>query len=82
LTVAAFIGAGASLPSAPGYIGIYQVACILALQLYGVLESQALAYSVVLQLLVFLVVGIQGGWAMVSCGLRLSELPSVPAHSG
>lgn len=75
VAVGVFIGIGASLPSAPGYIGIYQLACVLALQRYGVHESQAVAYSVVCQLLMFLVVGIQGGWAMLNGGLRLSQPP-------
>lgn len=51
LTVGVFITAGSSLPSAPGYVGIYQVACILALRLFGVDSSSAVAYAVVLQLL-------------------------------
>jgi len=36
-----FLGIGTSLPSAPGYAGVYQVACIFALALFGVGESQA-----------------------------------------
>jgi hypothetical protein len=43
---------GTSLPSAPGYAGVYQVACLLELALFGIGESQAVAYSIVLQLCV------------------------------
>ena len=80
ITLGVFVLLGASLPSAPGYIGIHQLACILALHLFGIPESHAIAYSVVFQLLMFLVIGVQGGWAMVSCGLRLSDLPPTPAQ--
>jgi uncharacterized protein (TIRG00374 family) len=71
LTTAVFIIMGASLPSAPGYVGIYQVACVLALSLYGIAESQAVAYSIVLQLLAFLVIALQGGWVALHYGFRL-----------
>ena len=52
VTILVFLAIGTSLPSAPGYAGVYQVACILALSLFGVGESQAVAYSVVLQVCV------------------------------
>jgi len=73
LTVGAFIIAGASLPSAPGYIGIYQVACVLALGLYGIDQSLAVAYSIVLQLLTFSVMGLQGGLVAIYRGFNLNK---------
>lgn len=56
LTVGVFIAAGTSLPSAPGYLGIYQVAGIVALQPYGIDNASAVAYAIVLQLLNLLVI--------------------------
>jgi uncharacterized membrane protein YbhN (UPF0104 family) len=50
-TVGVFVAAGTSLPSAPGYVGVYQVACMLALRFYGIDGASAVAYAVVLQLL-------------------------------
>jgi uncharacterized protein (TIRG00374 family) len=73
LTVGVFILVGISLPSAPGYIGIYQVACVLALGLYGIDESLAVAYSIVMQLLIFAIVGVQGLLVTVYCGFSLSR---------
>ncbi|HEC83663.1 MAG: hypothetical protein DRR08_14340 [Candidatus Parabeggiatoa sp. nov. 2] len=73
LTVGVFILLSISLPSAPGYIGIYQVACIWALGLYGVDESLAVAYSIVLQLLTFAIMGIQGMLVTIYCGFNLSQ---------
>jgi uncharacterized protein (TIRG00374 family) len=52
LTVLVFLSLGTSLPSGPGYIGVYQVAAVLALALFGVAESAAVAYSIVVQLCV------------------------------
>jgi uncharacterized protein (TIRG00374 family) len=49
MTVGVFLAIGSLLPAAPGYVGIYQVACVLALRWYGINESAALAYSVVMQ---------------------------------
>ena len=73
VTVGVFLNAGMLLPAAPGYIGIYQVACILALGLYGIGAAEAVAFSVVLQLLVLSVLLVLGGAAMLSCGFRLTS---------
>jgi uncharacterized protein (TIRG00374 family) len=72
ITVGVFLEAGTSLPSAPGYLGIYQVACILALKIYGLSEPSALAYSFVLQLLTLIVIVIQSSSAVLRYGFRLS----------
>jgi hypothetical protein len=44
-----FIAVGSALPSAPAGIGIHQLACVMALQIYGVSPSDAFALSLVLQ---------------------------------
>jgi hypothetical protein len=61
---------GTLLPAAPGYVGIYQVACVFALRPFGVAESPALAYSVVVQVTVLLTLAVLAliafaryGWA-------------------
>jgi uncharacterized protein (TIRG00374 family) len=48
LCVFVFISFGTALPQAPGMIGTYQYACVLALGLFGVPKSDALAYGLVL----------------------------------
>ena len=73
LTTGVFLIVGVSLPSTPGYIGVYQVACIFALGLYGVDHSSAVAYSIVLQLVNFTVIGLQGGAVTAYCGFNLSK---------
>jgi uncharacterized protein (TIRG00374 family) len=52
VTVLVFLALATSLPSAPGYAGVYQIACVLALALFGIVESSAVAYSIVFQLCV------------------------------
>jgi glycosyltransferase 2 family protein len=49
LTVIVFLAIGTALPSAPAYAGVYQVACVLALALFDIGESSAVAFSVVCQ---------------------------------
>ncbi|RKZ82721.1 MAG: hypothetical protein DRR19_20215 [Candidatus Parabeggiatoa sp. nov. 1] len=73
LTVGVFLLISISLPSAPGYIGIYQVACVLALGLYGIDETLAVAYSIVMQLLTFAIIGVQGMLVTIYCGFNLSR---------
>jgi uncharacterized protein (TIRG00374 family) len=73
ITVGVFILLGISLPAAPGYIGIYQVACVLALGLYDIDESVAVAYSIVLQMVTFTVIGVQGMLVTAYCGFNLSR---------
>ncbi len=73
LTVGVFLLLGTSLPSAPGFIGVYQVACVLALKLYGIDESSAVAYSIVMQLLSFVIMGTQGALVTIYCGFNLSK---------
>jgi uncharacterized protein (TIRG00374 family) len=56
-----YLAAAISLPSSPGYIGVYQITSLMALSPFGVSESAAVAYGTVLQGLTlssFVVVGI------------------------
>jgi hypothetical protein len=49
------LAAGSALPSAPGYLGVYQMAAILALSNFETPVHQAVAVSLVLQVLTLLV---------------------------
>ena len=70
MLVGVFLGAGGSLPSAPGALGIFQVACVLALRVFDIPESGAVAYSVVVQALLYALYALQGGWGAVQMGFR------------
>lgn len=73
LTVGVFLLLSISIPSAPGFIGVYQMACVLALGLYGIDQTLAVAYSIVLQLITFTIMGIQGMLITAYCGFNLSQ---------
>jgi uncharacterized protein (TIRG00374 family) len=47
LTLTAIVAIAVSVPSAPGYIGSFQLGCVVALQMYSVPESEAMAFSLV-----------------------------------
>lgn len=53
LVLTALIAIAVSVPSAPGFIGSYQLGCVLALGLFAIDESTALAYSLVLHMTQF-----------------------------
>jgi uncharacterized protein (TIRG00374 family) len=59
--LAIFLQVGSILPSAPGYIGIYQIACVLSLGIFGIDSSAAIAYSIILQILSFVIFLLFGG---------------------
>jgi glycosyltransferase 2 family protein len=70
-TVIVFVVAGSLLPSAPGYVGIYQVACVMALGFYHVSTTDAVAFSLIMQLSEFIVIISQG---LISISLRSFNL--------
>lgn len=47
-TVLAFVGLGISIPSAPGYVGVFHAAAALAVGIFGVPQSAAVGYALVL----------------------------------
>lgn len=57
-------------PSAPGKIGIFEYAVILALSVFGVSKSQALSYGIILHLVAFLPKIILGMFFISSIDLR------------
>jgi len=74
VVVGILIAMGTMIPATPGYIGIYQVACVVGLKLYGLSEAAALAFSILLQITVLAVIGAQGAVALAHYGWRLGKL--------
>jgi glycosyltransferase 2 family protein len=73
-----FIGFGTALPQAPGMVGTYQYACVLALGLFGVPKAEALAYGLVLNAIQLSTLVAQGLVALPLAGVRVSEV----VHAG
>jgi uncharacterized protein (TIRG00374 family) len=53
LSVTAIVAIAVSIPGGPGFIGMFQVGCEVALGLYGIEKSIAFGYSVVVHVLQF-----------------------------
>ncbi len=74
LIVFIFIGFGTALPQAPGMIGTYQYACVLALGLFGVPQAEALAYGLVLNAIQLSTLVAQGLVALFLAGVSFDEI--------
>lgn len=60
LLVLIAVQAGISLPSLPGKIGVFELTCILALEVFGVSRAIALSYGILLHAIVFIPILIPG----------------------
>lgn len=63
-TVMTFVGLGVSIPSAPGYIGVFHTAAVLALTIFGVSDSLGAGYALVFHASQFVPVTLIG-WAFL-----------------
>jgi uncharacterized membrane protein YbhN (UPF0104 family) len=55
------LGLGSALPSTPGYVGIYQFVTVSILTPFGVSRADAIAFILVTQALMYVVIGVFGG---------------------
>jgi len=69
-----FIFAGSTLPSTPGYFGIYQVACILAFRPFGIPDTASVAYSLVLQCIAYTIFLTIGGLIIYTTRLSIRSM--------
>jgi glycosyltransferase 2 family protein len=60
LLLIAGLSMGSALPATPGYVGIYQFAAVTVLTPFGIAREDAIAYILVTQALMYLVVGAWG----------------------
>jgi hypothetical protein len=58
LVLTTLVAIAVSVPSAPGFIGSFQLGCVLGLKIFGIAESPALAFSIIVHLSQF--VGVIG----------------------
>jgi hypothetical protein len=71
--VLAFVGLGVSIPSAPGYFGVFHFAAVKAVDLYGVPETVALGFAIVFHASQFIPVTLAGWVCLMREHLSLSE---------
>ncbi|RMG44225.1 MAG: UPF0104 family protein [Candidatus Dadabacteria bacterium] len=74
VVVSVFVALGVALPSAPGFIGIYQAACMAGFQIFTSSKEAALAYAIVTHLYQAVFYVVYGVWALTSRGIKLSDL--------
>jgi glycosyltransferase 2 family protein len=80
LAAAAFVqvvvALGATVPSSPGYVGVYHAAAVQALAAFGVPPNEALAYALVSHAANFGLLIIIGVFYLWREGLSLGQLTS------
>lgn len=80
-TVLAFVGLGVSLPSAPGFIGVFQAATVLALALFGVPRSEALSFSFLFHASQFIPITLIGWVFLLTEQISLSQATTIEDQS-
>lgn len=78
LLLLAVLQAGISFTNVPGRIGVFEAICILVLGLYGVDRATALAYGLVLHVVVFLPTTLAGIAGFFYLGLGRKEIYRLP----
>jgi uncharacterized protein (TIRG00374 family) len=73
LVVTTVVAIAVSVPSAPGYIGSFQIGCVLALAIFGVAESQAVAYSFALHVTQSVAIILAGLYSLWTQNMSLRE---------
>ena len=68
---------GVSVPSAPGYIGSFQLGCVAALQIFGVQKDAALAFSLIIHLTQFIGVIAAGLYSLWTENMTFSQMEAV-----
>jgi uncharacterized membrane protein YbhN (UPF0104 family) len=77
--VLTFVGLGVSVPSAPGYVGVFQFAARLATDLFGVSAAAGLGYGIVFHASQFVPVTLLGWLYLVREQMSLSDAAHVSA---
>lgn len=74
VSVIVLVSLGSMIPSAPGYIGTTQYACVISLAIYGIGKGEALAFSVLFHATQLLPNTIAGMLALWQEGMNFGDL--------
>jgi uncharacterized protein (TIRG00374 family) len=77
LVLTTLVAIAVSVPSAPGFIGAFQLGCVLGLQIFGVARSPAIAYSLIVHLTQFVGVIGAGLYSLWRENMSLRDVESV-----
>jgi hypothetical protein len=82
IAVTVIVAIAVSAPSAPGFIGAFQLGCWVGLQMFGVAKSDAIAYSIVLHVTQFVGVVGAGLYSLTRQGMSLRQVEEVAGADG
>ncbi len=82
LLLQGIIGFGVAVPSTPGFVGVFEAATLVTLQLYGVDSSLAVSYALTYHLTTFVPITLLGFWSLSRLHMGLRELRTVPEEAG
>lgn len=71
--VLAFVGVSVSLPSAPGFVGVFHAAAVLALGIFGVPRAEGLGYALLLHAVQYVPVTLVGWLFLLREHMTLAE---------
>lgn len=74
VTLCVFVSLAVALPSAPGFVGVFQMGCVAAAALFAYPLAAAQLYSIIIHIMSFLVVVLVGFWILAIHDLTLFEL--------
>jgi uncharacterized protein (TIRG00374 family) len=82
-TVVAFVGLGVSIPSAPGYVGVFHYAAVLAVEMFGVPRAAGLGFALIFHACQIIPVTVTGWLYLLREHVSLTEAAraSAPASA-
>jgi uncharacterized membrane protein YbhN (UPF0104 family) len=63
-----------TVPTAPGFVGVFETAIKATLLLYGIQDTVAVTYALVYHATTFVPITLLGAWSLLRTGLGLSTL--------
>ncbi len=82
LFVQGIIVIGVSVPSSPGFVGVFEAMAKLALPVYGVSEAQAVTWAIGFHVLSFIPITVIGAWYFLRMGVHLGDVEAAKASDG
>lgn len=74
LFVQGVIAVGVSVPSSPGFVGVFETMAKLSLPVYGVSEAQAVTWAIGFHVLSYIPITLIGAWYFLRMGLHLGDV--------
>ncbi|MBX7143165.1 MAG: flippase-like domain-containing protein [Oligoflexia bacterium] len=79
-TVAVIVALAVALPSSPGFLGVYQVGCVIGFGLFGISEGTAVAYALLSHVFQYLLFAAYGFYFLLNGDLTFSDLRSAVSN--